>query len=149
MSENQPSDIEGIFRKSSFEFLKRLAPALNTNASHSRKESVHKTVRQAIEGFAQLLKKFISSITDADLNEEEIFESLTLLPWYILRFWKTLVKHIFPATKLISETYPRIITKLPETLLYIYDSFWFSQNFVIITEILSETIQKITINHQN
>ena len=47
-SEIQPSNTEGIFRKSSFEFLKHLAPALNTNASQSRKESVHKIGRQEI-----------------------------------------------------------------------------------------------------
>ena len=37
-SEIQPSDREGLFRKSSFEFLKGLAPALNTNNLHSRKK---------------------------------------------------------------------------------------------------------------
>ena len=148
-SEIQPSDREGIFRKSSFEFFKRLAPALKTNASHSRKESVHKIARQEIEGFTQLLKIYISSVTDADLNEEEIFDSLTLLSWYIHRFWKSLVRHIFPATKLIAETYPGIFTKLPETLLYIYDPNCFPQNFVNITKILSEVIQKLSANHQN
>ena len=55
-SEIQPSDRERIFRKSSFEFLKRLAPTLNANASHSRKESVHKVARYEIEGFTHLLK---------------------------------------------------------------------------------------------
>ena len=81
--------------------------------------------RQEIEGFTQLLKINISSVTDADLNEEEIFDSLTLLSWYLHRFWKSLVRHIFPATKLIAETYPRIITKLPETLHFIFDPNWF------------------------
>ena len=121
-SEIQPSDTEGIFRKSSFEFLKRLASTLNANALHSRKESGHKIARQETEGFTHLLKIYISSVTDADLNEEEIFHSLTLLAWYLHRFWKSLVRHIFPATKLIeTEIYPRIIPKLPETLYYIYD----------------------------
>ena len=41
-SEIHPSDREGIFRKSSFEFLKRLAPTINANVSKSRKESAHK-----------------------------------------------------------------------------------------------------------
>ena len=70
----QPPDREGIIRKSSFEFLKRLAPTLNANTSHSRKISVHKIARQEIEGFTHLLKIYIyiSSVTDADLNEEEI-----------------------------------------------------------------------------
>ena len=144
----QPSVREGIFRKSSFEFLNRLAPAFNANASHSRKESVHKIARQEIEGFTLFLKIYISSVTDADLNEEEIFDSLTLLSRYIHRFWKRLVRHIFPDTKLIAETYPRIITKLPETLLYIYDPNWFPQNFINIREIPSKTIQKLPINHQ-
>ena len=155
MSEIQPSDIEGIFRKSSFEFLKRFAPTLNANASHSRKESVHKIARQEIEGFTHLLKIYISSVTDENLNEEEVFDSLTLLSWYIYiyiyiyRFWKSLVRHIFPATKLIAETYPRILTKLPETLHYIYDPNCFSQNFLNIPVIPSEIIQKLTINHHN
>ena len=126
-SEIQPSDREGLFRKSSLEFLKRFAPALKTNASHSRKESVHKFARQEIEGFTQLLKIYISSVKDADLNEEEIFDYLTLLSWYLHRFWKGLVRHIFPATKLLAEAYPRIITKLPETLHYIYDPNWSPQ----------------------
>ena len=115
-SEIQPLDREGIFRKSSFKFLKRLAPTLNANASHSQKESVHKIARQEIEGFTHLLKIYISSRTDADLIEEGVFDSLKLLSWFIHRYWKSLVRHIFPATKLIAETYPRIKTKLPETL---------------------------------
>ena len=77
--------------------------------------------KKAYTGFIQILKIYISSVTDADLNEEEIFDSLTLLTSYLQRFWKSLVRHIFPATKLIAETYPRMITKLPETLHYIYD----------------------------
>ena len=124
-SERQPSDREGLFTKSSFEFLKRLAPALNTNALLSRKESVHKAAGQDIEGFTQLLKIYISSVKDADLNEEEIFDSLKLLSWYLHRFRKNLVRHIFLAAKLIAETYPRIIIKLPETFHYIYDPNWF------------------------
>ena len=39
-SEIQPLDRRGVFRKSSFEFLKRLASTLNTAAQQSRKESV-------------------------------------------------------------------------------------------------------------
>ena len=136
-------------RKSSFEFLKRLAISLNANASQSRKKIVHKIARQEIEGFTHLLKVYISSFTDANLNEEKIFDSLTLLFWYIHRFWKSLVRHIFPATKLIAETYPRILTELPETLHYIYDPNWFQQNFVNITELPSETILKLSNNHQN
>ena len=65
-SEIQPSDREGFFRKSSFEFLKRLAPALDTNVSHSQKGSVHKIAKQETEGFIQLLKIYISSVTDTD-----------------------------------------------------------------------------------
>ena len=37
-SEIKTSDRERIFRKSSFDFLKRLAPTPNANASHSRKK---------------------------------------------------------------------------------------------------------------
>ena len=65
-------DRQGVFRKSSVEFLKRLTPTLNANASHSRKESVHKVARQEIEGFTNLLKTYISSVKDANLNDEEI-----------------------------------------------------------------------------
>ena len=86
LSEIQPSDREGLFKKPSIEFLKLLAPAFKTNASHSRKKSVHKIGGQEIEGFTQLLKIYISSVTDADLNEEEIFDSFTLLSWYLHRF---------------------------------------------------------------
>ena len=84
-SEIQLLDREGIFRKSSFDILKRLAPTLNANASHSRKESVHKIARPEIEGFTHLLNIYIyiyiyniyiyiyiSSVKDADLNGEEI-----------------------------------------------------------------------------
>ena len=38
----QPPDTEGLFRKSAFEFLNRLAATIYTNASQSCKESVHK-----------------------------------------------------------------------------------------------------------
>ena len=65
------------------------------------------------------------------------------------RFWKSRVGHIFPATKLTAETYPQLISKLPETLHYIYDSNWFPQNFIAITEIPSEIIQKLSINRNN
>ena len=119
-SEIQPSDRKGIFRKSSFEFLKQLATALNANASPSRKESVHKIAIQEIEGFTHLLKMYNTCVTDADLSEEEILDTLTLLSCYLHRFWIRLVRHIFPATKLIAQNYPQIITKLPEKLQYIY-----------------------------
>ena len=127
-SEIQPSDREGIFRKSFFKFLKRLATALNANASPSRKESGHKITRQEIEGFNHLLKMYISGVTDADLSEEEILDTLTLLSWYIHRFWKSLLRHIFPATKLIAQNDPQIMTKLPETLHSIHEPNWFPQN---------------------
>ena len=120
-SEIQPLDRTGVFRKSSIEFLKRLASTLNTAAQQSRRESKHKIARQEI---------YISSLKDADLQAKEILDSLTLLSWYIHRFWKSLVRHIFPATKLIAEAYPQLISKLPETSHYIYDLIWFPQNFV-------------------
>ena len=97
--------------------------------------------------YVHLLKTYISSVKDADLNEEEILDSLTLLSWYTHRFWKNLVRHIFTATKLIAETYTQLIPKLPETLHYIYDPNWFPHNFITITEVPSETIQKLSINH--
>ena len=146
---DNPRIEKGYLENLLFEIPKRFAPTLNANASHSRKESVHKIGRQEKEGFTHLLKIYKSSVTDADLNEEEIFDSLTLPSWYIRRFWKNLVRHIFPATKLIAETYPRIITKLPETLHYIFDPNSFPQNFVNITEISSETIQKLSLKYQN
>ena len=78
-SEIQPSDREGVFRKSSFEFLKRLAPTLNVNASQSRRESVYKIARQEVEGFTHLLKIYLSYVKDADLNNEEIFYTFILV----------------------------------------------------------------------
>ena len=148
-SEIQPLDREGVFRKSSFEFLKRLVSTLNANESQSRKESVQKIARQEIEGFSQLLKTYISSVKDADLDDEQSFDSRTLLSWFIHRFWKSMVRHIFPATRLIAETFPQILPKLPETLHYIYDPHWFPQNFRNVPEIPSKIIQKLTINHHN
>ena len=132
-SEIQPLDRTGVFRKSSFEFPKRLASTLNTAAQQSRKESVHKIARQEIECFTHLHKTYISSVKDAHLSEREILDSLTLLSWYIHRLWKSLVRHIFPAIKLITEAYPQLIRKLPEKLQYIYDPNWFPQNFTNIT----------------
>ena len=85
-TEIQPLDREVLFNKSSFEFLKRLATALNTNASQSRKESVHKIARQEVEWFNKLLEVYITS---ADLAEENILDTLTLLTWYFHRFWKS------------------------------------------------------------
>ena len=55
-SEIQHSDRAGVFRKSSLEFLKRLAAKLNTAALQSRKKNVHKIARQEIEGFTYLLR---------------------------------------------------------------------------------------------
>ena len=59
------------------------------------------------------------------------------------------MRHIFPATQLITQSYSQIITKLPETLQYIYDLDWFPQNFINFQEIPSEIIQKLSIKHQN
>ena len=58
------------------------------------------------------------------------------------------MRHIFTATQHIAEAYPHIITKLPETLHYIYDKNWFPDNFVNIPEIPSETIQKLLPNRK-
>ena len=149
-SEMQHLDRAGVFKKSSFEFLQRLASTLNTAALQSWKESVHKIARQEKEGFTHLLKTYISSVKDADLNEEKILDSLTLRSCYIHRLWNSPVRRIFPATKLIAETYTQLIPKLQETLHYIYDPNWFSQHFITITEeVPSETIQKLSINHNN
>ena len=142
-TEIQPLDREVLFKKSSFKLLKSLATALNTNASQSRKESVHKIARQEVEGFKKLLEIFITSATDADLSEGDILDTLTLLSGYLQRFWKSLVRHIFTATQHIAEAYPHIIPKVPETLQYIYDKDWFPENFVYIPETPSETIQKL------
>ena len=60
----------------------------------SRKESGHKIARQEVEGFTQLLKIYISSVKDAELFEKKCFDSLTLLSWYIHRFWKSLLQPI-------------------------------------------------------
>ena len=65
-SEILPWDRAGVFRKSSFEFLERLATTLNTATLQSRKESVHKIARQETEGLTHLLKTYISSVKEAD-----------------------------------------------------------------------------------
>ena len=62
------------------------------------KKSVHKIARQELEGFSHLLKMYITCVTNADLSEEAILDRLTHLSWYIHRFWKSLVRHIFLAT---------------------------------------------------
>ena len=92
---------------------------------------------------------YITCVTDADLSEEAKLDTLTLLSWYIHRVCKSLVRYTFPATKLIVQKYPQLINKLPETLKYIYDPDWFPQHFINIPEIPSETIQKLSINHQS
>ena len=102
-----------------------------------------------MEGFTYLLKTYISSVKDGDLIEEDILDSLTPLSRYIPRFLKSLVRHNFPATKLITETYPQLMQQLSETLHYIYNPNWFPQNFIAITQVPSETIQKLSINHNN
>ena len=125
----------GCISKSSFEFLKRLASTVNTAALQSRKETVHKIARQEAEGFTHFLEVYISSVKDEDINEEVILDSLTLPSWYKHRFWKSLVRHIFTATKLKAETYLEILSKLPETLYYIFDPNWFPQKFLNITQV--------------
>ena len=70
-----------------------------------------------------------------------------LLHRFIHRFRKGLVRHNFPAAKLLAETYTQLIPKLPETLHYFYDPNWFPQNFITVTEVTSENIQKWSINH--
>ena len=122
--------------------LKPLASTLNIAAIQSQNQSVHKTTRQVIEGFTQFIETYISSVIKADLPEE-IINTLTLLSWYIHRCWKSLVCHIFPATKLIEKTYPQLLDKLPETLQFVYDSDWLPENFIVIKIVPSENIQKI------
>ena len=135
-----------LFRKSSsFEFLKRLTSTLNIAALQSREKSV----QQEREGLTHPLKTYTSSVKDANLHEEKVLDSLILLSWYIHRFWKSLERHNFPAAKLIAETYSQLLSKLPETLHYIYDSNWFPQKFVKITEVTAEIMQTLTINHNN
>ena len=94
----------------------------------------------------------VKSAKDSDLSEEETLDSLTLFTlssYFIHRFWESLVRQIFPATNLIAETYPQFKLKIPETLHYIYDSNWFRESFITITEVPSEIIQKLAINHNN
>ena len=142
-------DRQSAFQKSSFDIPKRLACTLNANALQSRKESVHKIARQEIEGFTRLLDTYIITITSADLSGEEIYNYLTLLSWYIHRFCKSLLRHIFPATKQIAKAFSQIVPKLPVTLHYIYDPKWIPQNFINIPEKPSEINQKLAINDQS
>ena len=74
------------------------------------------------------MKIYIDSLKDADLNEEEIYDSLALLSPYTDTFWKSLVRHIFH---------------------YIYNPSWFPETFVNIPQIPSETFQNFSINHHN
>ena len=97
-TEAQPSGRAGTLRKSSFEFPKRLASTVNTTALQSQMESVHKVDRQEIEAFSHLMKKYISSKKRSGFAWSRILDSPTLLSWYVHRFWKNLVRHIFPAT---------------------------------------------------
>ena len=85
-SEIQPLGREVVFRKSSFAFLKRLASNLNANAPQSRKESVQQNARQEIDGFTHLLRIYTTFLIDADLDDKEILDSLTLFSWFIHRF---------------------------------------------------------------
>ena len=85
-------------------------------------------------GLTHIIKPHISSVKDADLPEEEILDYLTLLLWYIHRFWTILVCNIFSATNLITETYPQLMDKIPEALQHKNASKWFPDNFVTITE---------------
>ena len=142
----QPSDRTGALRKSSFQFLKRLASTLNIANIQSQKESVLKSARQEIEGFTQLMKMFISSVKNANPPAKEILDTLSLLSWYIHRLWKRLVRHIFPAKKTnphIPETYPHLMDKLQETLQYIFDSNWFPEGIITITKLPLENYTKI------
>ena len=58
-------------------------------------------------------------------------------------------KAFFTATQHIAEAYPHIISKLPETLHYIYDEDWFPENFINIPEISSETTHKLLLNRKH
>ena len=82
--ELQPPDRAGAVRKLSFKFLKQ-----NTAALQSRKKtSIHKIPRHETEGFNHLIKTYKSSAQNADLSQEDILDSLSLLPWFSHRFWK-------------------------------------------------------------
>ena len=128
-------------------FFKRLASTHNTAAQPFTKRERTQNRLTRNRGFTPICKTCLSSLKDADLPKEEILDSLTLLSWYIHRFWKTLLKQIFPATKLITEAYPQLASKLLESLHNIYDPNWFPQSFVKITEVPSKIIQKLSINH--
>ena len=91
--------------------------------------------RNEIEGLTHLIKTYISSAKDVDLSHEDIIVSFTFLSWYIHRFWRSLVRNIIQAAKLIADTYPHLIDKLQDILLYIYDSNWFPENLTTITDI--------------
>ena len=46
----------------------------------NHEKNVHKIARQETEGFTRLIKTYLSSVKDADLNEEEILDSLNFYP---------------------------------------------------------------------
>ena len=62
---------------------------------------------------------YITCVTDADLSEEEIIDTLTLLSWYIHRFLEKSGETHLSLYATNSTKYPQIKTKLPETLQYI------------------------------
>ena len=106
-------------------FLNALHLHLMLTLHNHAKKAYKKIARQGTEGFTHFLKIYLISATDTDLTEDQILDSLTLLSWYIHSFWKSLVRHILPVTKLIAEGYHHLIPKLLETLHYIYDTTWF------------------------
>ena len=53
----------------------------------------------------------------------------------------------FTATKTIAEKYHNLKNKLQELLQYIYDPNSFPENFITITEVTSEIIQQLKIDH--
>ena len=63
------------------------------------------------------------------------------------RFWKSLVRHIFSATKITAKKYNHLIDKFPETLQNIYDPNWFPESFVTIAKVPSEIKQQLKNHH--
>ena len=105
--------------------------------------------RQEIEEFTHFIKTYISSAKDAELSQVEILDTLSLLSWNIHRFRICLVTHLFPATKLLAETtYPQLlnITHYQKHYTTILSQFLFLQNFITISEVPTEVLQKFKID---
>ena len=99
--------------------------------------------RQEIEGSNHLIKKFSSSLLNADLSNVDILKELILLPCFLHRFWKSYVRH--SATKAIAKI-PLSSSKIAQSTTIHYANSSFPENYVSTTEVPSDLIHKFIYN---